>query len=111
MAIRITPNPKFTAKLPFTVAGEADPVLIPFEFRHKSPEALKVFFAEHRQSPTAEALSEVVVRWVDKVVDEEGVAVPFTPDNFRAFLEGHGPRAEDILRAYVRELTESRQKN
>jgi len=45
------------------------------------------------------------------VVDESGEAVRFSGDNFRRFLAAHGPRSEDLLRGYIRELTESRQKN
>lgn len=111
MAIRIIPSPIFVADVPFTVAGEPDPALIPFEFRHKSPADLKTWFADYAARDTASALSDVIVRWTAGVIDEAGAAVPFSQENFRAFLAGHGPRAEDLLRAYVRELTESRQKN
>lgn len=111
MTLRIVPSPTFVANVPFTVAGEPEPAVIAFEFRHKSPEDLKKWVTDFASRDTASALSEVVIRWTAGVVDEADQQVPFTHENFRAFLAGHGPRAEDLLRTYIRELTESRQKN
>lgn len=111
MGLRIIPNPVFIAPIPFTVAGEEEPTVVEFEFRHKSPEALKAWVAGFGSRDTATALGEVVVRWTGGVEDESGEPVIFTTENFRRFLAAHGPRSEDILRGYIRELTESRQKN
>lgn len=111
MGLRIIPNPTFQARIPLTVAGQDEPALLEFELRHKSPEALKEWFATCGERDTATALAEVVVRWTGGVEDERGEPVPFSPANFRLFLGAHGSRAEDMLRGYIRELTESRQKN
>lgn len=111
MGLRILPNPVFIAPVPFTVAGENEPTVVQFEFRHKSPEALKAWISGFGSRDTATALAEVVVGWTSDVVDEQGQPLPFTLETFRRFLSAHGPRAEDLLRAYLRELTESRQKN
>lgn len=111
MALRIIPNPLFVAPIPFSVAGEEEPTVVEFEFRHKSPEALKTWVDGFGSRDTATALGEVVVRWTGGVVDESGEPVSFSTENFRRFLAAHGPRSQDLLRGYIRELTESRQKN
>jgi len=111
MGLRIVPNPTFLAKIPLTIAGEDEPAILEFEFRHKSPEALKEWFTTFGDRDTSSAMSDVVVRWTGGVEDEHGQPVPFSPANFRIFLSAHGPRAEDLLRGYIKELTESRQKN
>lgn len=111
MAIRIVPNPTFTASVPLTVAGQDAPELVDFEFRHKTPAELRQWGAGFQGRDTADVLADVVVRWVRGVVDEAGADEPFTADNFARFLGQYGPRATDILHAYTRELTESRQKN
>jgi hypothetical protein len=111
MGLRIVPHPTFLAKIPLTVAGEDEPVLIEFECRHKSPEALKEWIATFGERDTRSALAEVIVRWTGGIEDESGAPVLFSADSFRTFLAAHGPRSEDLLRGYIRELTESRQKN
>ncbi len=111
MSIRIIPNPLFVASIPITVAGEPEPALIEFEFRHKSPEALKTWIETSGKRDMATALAEVVVRWTGGVVDHDEQEVLFTAHNFRLFLAAHGSRCEDLLKGYIRELTESRQKN
>jgi hypothetical protein len=110
-SIKIIPSPTFVADIDFSVAGEPDPVSVGFEFRHKSPDVLKEWVSSFGDRDAASALSEVVVRWTGGIVDESGTAVPFTQENFRLFLGAHGPRPQDLLRGYIRELTESRQKN
>ena len=73
--------------------------------------AARYWACARSSADAASALSEVVVRWTGGIVDESGAAVPFTQENFRLFLGAHGPRPQDLLRGYIRELTESRQKN
>lgn len=110
MAIRIIPNPTFRARVAFTVPGEPN-ATVEFSFRHKSPKALAAWHAAFAEKTPAEALSEVIERWVSGVVDDQGDEVPYTPDTLALFLGAHAPRAEELLEAYLREVFESRLKN
>jgi hypothetical protein len=108
--IRLTPSPTFKARVKFTVPGAEDPALVEFEFRHKAPQALSAWWEASKDRPTADVLYEVIAGW-SGVIDETGADVPFTADALAVFLAGHGPRPRELLGAYLRELTESRQKN
>lgn len=111
MALRIIPAPTFKAKVSFSVAGEADVAVIDWEFRHKSPEALKAWWEAYRERPTNDAIAAISVGWLNGVIDEAGNDVPYSEEALVQFLAAHGPRREELLRTYTRELTESRQKN
>ena len=108
MAIRIIPNPTFRARVAFTVPGaERDRrVLVPAQI----PESIGRLACRVCRENPAEALSEVIERWVSGVVDDQGDEVPYTPDTLALFLGAHA-RAEELLEAYLREVFESRLKN
>lgn len=107
--IRLTPTPTFKARVRFTQPG-ADDAIVEFEFRHKAPQALSAWLEASRERPVADALAEAIVGW-SGVIDESGADVPFSVDALAAFCAGHSPRAAELLAGYLRELTESRQKN
>lgn len=107
--IRLIPNPTFKARVRFTQPG-ADDALVEFEFRHKAPAALADWWAAASARPVHEALAEVIVGW-SGVHDDQGNDVGFSAEVLAVFLAGHAPRGRELLSAYLRELTESRQKN
>lgn len=107
--IRITPTPTFKARVRFTQAG-ADDAVVEIEFRHKAPTALADWWRGASEKPVAVALSEVVLGW-SGVIDSDGNEVACNADSLAMFIAGHGPRGGELLGAYLRELTESRQKN
>lgn len=107
--IKLVPSPTFKARVRFTQPG-ADDAPVEFEFRHKAPLAMASWWQGAVGRPVAEALAEVIVGWTG-VIDESGAEVPFGVDALTMFLAGHGPRGRELLAAYLRELTESRQKN
>ena len=111
MSIRIVPSPTFSARVPFTVPGESEPAWIDFEFRHKAPEALRAWLESRGDRSVSEALSDVVVRWKGGVIDEDGSEVVYSPAALSVFLSSHAPRAQELARAYIAEITESRLKN
>lgn len=111
MAIRIVPAPTFRAQIPFTVAGSADPAYVDFEFRHKSPEQLALWLTTMGDRPAATALAEIVVTWHSGVIDEAGGDVLYSAAALKLFVESHGPRGQEMVRGYLTELTQSRQKN
>jgi len=107
--IRLTPPSTFKARVRFTQPG-ADDALVDFEFRHQAPAALQAWFTASKDRNFVDALGDVIVGW-SGVIDETGAEVPFTADALAAFVAAHTPRATELLGAYLRELTESRQKN
>ena len=107
--IRIVPHPVFKARVRFTQPGAED-ALVDFDFRHKAPAALADWWAAAAERPVADALAEVIVGW-SGVIDETGAEVAFCADALAMFLAGHAPRGRELLAAYLREMTESRQKN
>lgn len=109
--LRLAPQPTFKAKIPFSIAGEEEPALVLFELRHKSPDDLKKWAATFGGRDSASALEEIVVRWIDGVVDEEDKQVPFSAEALRAFLGAQGSRSKDLMRFYLAELQDGRQKN
>lgn len=110
MSLRIVPSPTFRARVAFTVPGEPD-AAIEFSFRHKSPAALLAWHETFGAKSSAEALAEVIDKWLGGVIDEHGDEVPYTPENLALFLAAHAPRAEELLETYLREVYESRRKN
>jgi hypothetical protein len=107
--IRLIPNPTFKARVRFTVPGAED-AIVDFEFRHKSPTALAAWWESMQDKSLASALAGIIVGW-SGVIDEHGDEVPLTEDALAAFVAAHAPRAHELMGAYLRELTESRQKN
>lgn len=108
--IRIVPAPTFKVAVSFTEPGAVEPAVIDMEFRHKAPTALAAWWQSAQERPVATALAEVVVGW-SGVIDDTGADVAFSAETLARFLEGHGPRALELFRAYVAALTESRLKN
>jgi len=107
--IRLIPNPTFKARVRFTQPG-ADDALVEFEFRHKGPAALSDWWASAVDRPASESLAEVIIGW-SGVHDELGNEVAFSSNALMVFIASHTPRGRELLATYLRELTESRQKN
>jgi len=108
---KINPNPTFTLSVRLTVAGDPAGQLLELSCRHKSRPALKAW-VEGASVEQADAvfLGEVVEGW-SGVVDADGQALPFTPENFAALLDNYPPAGIEIYTAYQKELSESRAKN
>jgi hypothetical protein len=107
--IRLIPNPTFRARVKFTQPGGED-AFVDFVFRHKSPTALSAWLEASKDKSIASAMADVIESW-SGVIDEAGSEVAFDADALAAFCAGHGPRAQELLGTYLRELTESRRKN
>jgi hypothetical protein len=111
MAIRIFPDPIFIARVEFTVLGQESPEASIWEFHHKSPAALQGWLQTMGETPVDEALSEIVVRWVSGIVDENGDDATFSKSALRTFLLAQATRPGELLYGYVQALQESRVKN
>lgn len=108
--IRLVPHPTFKARVPFSVPGEDAPAVIEIEFAHKAPGVLAAWWETVKGKPIAEGMADIVKGWAG-VVDAAGAEVPYTADALAQFIGNSSTRGEELLRAYLRELTESRLKN
>lgn len=108
--IRLVPHPTFKARVPFTIPGEEAPALIEIEFAHKAPTVLAAWWGAAKGKPVAEGMADIVKGWTG-VVDAAGAEVPYTADALAQFIGNSATRGEELLHAYLKELTQSRLKN
>lgn len=108
--IKLIPDPTFKARVPFSVPGSDTPAVIEIEFAHKSPPVLAAWWEAGKGQTVAQAMADVIKGW-SGVVDESGAEVPYDADALARFLGNSATRSAELLRAYFRELTESRLKN
>lgn len=108
--MRLIPNPTFSADVKFTAPGGGFD-LLRITFKHKSPEALAAWLVQ-KETNAIDAVADIVDGWEEgTVVDAAGNAVLFSRESLTLFLNAHGPRLQDLIFQYLRELTESRIKN
>ena len=100
------PNPTFTATVPITVPG-GDSQPLKLVFKHKTAKALQDFLANAAGRTDTDMLAEMVAS-----VDASAKQDNETDADCLADIANKYPAARsDILRSYLRELTESRSKN
>jgi len=128
---KIVPDPTFRAPAALTVPGKDKPVQVVIEWRHRDRHGLQQWLDDlSPQKPPAAAdgaqppqplppkllppklsdvdgLAAVIADW-DGVCDEEGNAVPFSKEVLRKVLDAYHNAGAELVRAYVRALTESR---
>lgn len=106
---KIDPEPTFSAEAALTVPGQAEPARLTIHWKHLSRDQLVEWIdglAEIRLGDV-DGLALVVAGW-EGVVDQQGQAVPFTKDRLRSLLWSYHAAGAELVRAYVRALTESR---
>lgn len=108
--IKLIPDPTFKAQVPFTVAGTDVPAVIEIEFAYKSPPVLAAWWEACKEQPIATGMADVIKGWTG-VVDESGADVPYSPEGLSRFIGSSSTRGGELLRAYFKNLTESRLKN
>ena len=108
--IRLVPNPTFRASVPFTQPGDVAPAIIEIEFAHRSPAALAAWWEASKAQPVAIGMADTIKGW-SGVVDDTGADVEYSAEALQRFIGNSHTRGQELLRAYLRELTESRLKN
>ena len=102
--LKLNPDPTFTADVPLTVPGKAQPVTIQMEFKYVAGEAAGKFFEDIATKTNVEAITTFAVGW--KKVD-----APFSKEAVEMLLGNYPNAAQEIFAAYQRNLFESRVKN
>lgn len=100
------PNPTFPATVQITVpGGTSQPLAV--VFKHKTTEELAAFLAPGPGKSNAAMLADMIAS-VDIAAKQDGES----DADFLAYICGKYPAAaSDMLRTYLRELTESKVKN
>lgn len=103
---KINPNPTFTADVPLSVPGQADPVIVKVTFKHKSKPALLDFEERIRDKKTKieELLFEIVEDW-------SGIDAPCTQETITTLAANYIAAPVEIITAYNKELVRSKIKN
>ena len=102
MAIKLTPNPTFRAKVTIQPPGDGKPFDIDCEFRHKTAAERETFLAAHKFD--LDAVQEVLVGWKDKDVE-------FSEETLAVLLDNYPGAASEFLTVYLRELAGARRGN
>lgn len=106
---QLDPEPLFTAEAALTVPGQTEPARLTLRWRHLSRASLKAWIdaLADGQLGDVDGLARVIAGW-EGVVDAQGQEVSFTPDRLRSLLGDYHAAGAELVRAYVRALTESR---
>lgn len=104
----LNPSPTFTALVPLSVPGMAQPLEVSFTFKHKTRTAMEKWITNFVAKPTPEILQEVIAGWGLRR-DGEPVAYSFTA--LSELLENYTPAMGEISDAYILEITRAKRKN
>lgn len=105
---KLNPAPEFDAKVALSAPGLADPLDVPFRFRHKGKDALAAWIGQAVQLD-ADLLHQVIVGW--GVVDEASAPVPYTLGALQQLLQNYPAADQEIFRSYIAESGRSKRKN
>lgn len=105
----LDPAPTFTADAALSVPGQAEPARLTIHWKHLSRDKLTEWIDALSASKLSDVdgLAQVIAGW-EGVVDQQGQEVPYSIDRLRALLCGYHIAGAELVRAYVRALTESR---
>jgi hypothetical protein len=107
---RLDPNPTFPLKVLLHLPGVEAPATLDLIAKHLGKTALKTWLDRASATTDAEFLAEVIRDW-SGVFREGDMAVPFSRDALAQLLESFPAAGAAIVRAYLTELSEVRQKN
>lgn len=108
---KLDPCPEFAADVKITRAGESEPGIVRFRFRHRGRKAyLALLRGDGDDRGDVERLLDIVAGW-EGVCDASDAPIEFTPDAFSSLIDLFPAAASDILIGYGRALHESRAGN
>lgn len=107
---KLEPNPTFALKVQLHLPGIDAPAVLELTARHHGRTALKAWLERASEATDADFLAEVVADWKG-VFGPGDVAVPFSRDALAQLLEAFPAAGAAIVRAYLTELSEGKQKN
>jgi hypothetical protein len=106
----LVPTPTFSAPVPLSVPGLADPLEVRVTFRHKTREALAKWLADAGQRADGDMLHDVITEWTG-MADEQGEPVPYSRTALETLLDNYPAARGELFAVYVSELSKSKRKN
>jgi len=104
---QLHPAPTFNAKVKLTVPGQETPAEVDFTFKHKTRTAIDDWTdrlsTERDPGKEAPLLMEVIAGW--------GVGNDLSEANLATLLDNYPASGGELVRGYLRAITESRAKN
>lgn len=95
--------PTFRAEVEITPPGAGPLLKLPVVFRHQPKAKLRTWIDALPTRPAGESLAEVIESWeADK---------PYSAEALAELVENYPAPADELIRGYLRALTESRAKN
>jgi len=108
--IKIAPNPVFQCRVAISAPGVEIPLEFGITFRHKTKDAVAAWIGGTTGRADVDVLADVIEDWSD-VVGADGSAVTYSAAALSDLLQNYPAAHQEIFRAYLRELTESKRKN
>ncbi len=106
----IDPSPRFTAPVPLSRPGLAEPIEVQITFKHKNRAEVAAWVARGGgAADDVQLLGEVIEGW-SGLRDAEGREVPYSVTALSKLLTNYTPARGEIFRAYLCELTEAKKK-
>lgn len=106
----IDPAPTFTASVPLSRPGLAQPIEVQITFKHKNRVEMTAWVAKNAgTTDDVQVLGEVIESW-SGLLDAEGKDVPYSVTALSRLLTNYSPARGEIFRAYLSELTEAKKK-
>lgn len=97
---KLNPEPTFRTAVAIPVAG-GEPVELELEFRHKTRDDAKAWFAGFAGRTDADCLMDIVAGW-------HNCETAFSREALDTLLQNYAQASAAILAAYTRELTGAR---
>lgn len=106
---KIDPAPTFRAEVSLSAPGQTEPNRLSIEWQHLDRKQLTEWIdaLAAAQLSDVDGLAQVIAGW-DGVVDHQGQNVPYSKDRLQALLCAYHAAGAELVRGYVRALTESR---
>ena len=108
--IKLNPDPTFECLVRLTDTSNQMVVDVPMTFRHKTAEQITAWFSDCKDKPTADGLDLLIQDW-SGVMDDCGQYVPYSKAALASLLGNYKPATNEIVRAYMQALNESKVKN
>jgi hypothetical protein len=107
---KLEPNPTFALKVSLHLPGIDAPATLELTARHLGRTALRLWLDKASSTADADFLAEVISGW-SGVFGNADEAIAYSRDALAQLLESFPSAGPAIVRAYLTELSEGRQKN
>ena len=107
---KLVPDPTFIVAVPLSVPGLPARLDVQITFKNKSRTALQAWINSASSKQDFVLLGEVIESW-SGLQDANGEPVPFSLTALSDLIENYGAAHVEIYRAYLAELTKSKEKN